>query len=147
MTGHVGIAIDSKTILHTSGRKGEPYPLAISIKDWGKRYSKTKVIRPNSSSLGEKAATMAKKYFKGKKISYNIPSATLKGSKYTYCSQLVWKSYYKAGKSYKTASQIGNAGRLTWKVPLKILPYDFSNKTYVKHNGFKFVKSTWGKVQ
>ncbi|MBM7645665.1 uncharacterized protein YycO [Scopulibacillus daqui] len=98
LTGHTGIAISSKTILHTSGRKGEPYPKTISIKDWNRRHPKTKVIRPKSSSLGSNAASKAKKYFYKKKIPYAI-TTNPKNIKKTYCSELVWYSYYKAGKN------------------------------------------------
>lgn len=141
VTGHVGIYIGEKTILHTSGWKSEPYPTTISESNWHKRYAKSKVIRPNSSKLGADAAAMAKKHFKDKKISYSI-SAKMKKKDKTYCSHLVWYSYYKAGKSFKTSYDSPQTG-LTWRVPSTITPYNFINGTNVSYNGFKFIDNKW----
>lgn len=140
VTGHIGIAIDSKTILHTSGWKTEPYPLPISIANWNKRYPQTKVIRPKSASLGKNAAKQAINNFKGKKIPYRV-TPNPKNIKETYCSELVWYAYYKAGKQYKVfepGSQI-----TTWKVPSIIKPYDYTSSRQVSYNGFTFVDNKW----
>lgn len=145
IAGHSAIAISSTSVIHTSGWSTEPYPRIMSIKDWEARYkNKVKVIRPTSSTLGAKAADQAIKYFKGKTIKY-LPTSNPKDiDPYTYCSELVWYAYYKAGKSYQVNSGAtpGNPNG-TWKNPSIIYPYDFSNSTYVKHNGFKFIDSTW----
>lgn len=141
ISGHIGIYIDSKTILHTSGRKSEPWPKKISEKDWHSRYKKSKVIRPKSSASGKKAAQMAKKYFVGKHIPYRITTNPKNISK-IYCSELVWYSYYKAGKQFKTA-RYTNSGKKIWQNPGIIEPYDFLRKDYVSHNGFKFIDNKW----
>ncbi|MFB1052262.1 hypothetical protein [Paraliobacillus sp. JSM ZJ581] len=138
VAGHTGIYISKTTILHTSGWKSEPYPTIISESNWHKRYARSKVIRPNSSTLGNKAANMAVKYFKGKKIPYRVPS-TLKNLNSVYCSELVWHSYYKAGKTYKTRE----SSPPKWVVPTSIYPYEFINSSYVKYNGFKFIDNKW----
>lgn len=140
VTGHTGIYIDSKNILHTSGRNGEPYPFVLSESEWHARYKRSKVIRPKSSSLGQAAANNAVKYFKGKKISYSI-TPNPKDISYVYCSELVWYSYYKAGKSFKT--MFTTASQSYYKVPNIIAPYDFIHTSYVNYNGFKFIDNTW----
>lgn len=136
--GHMGIYIDSKTILHTSGWKSEPYPLPISESKWHKRYKHSKVIRPNSSALGKKAAQQAVKHFKGKTIPYKLTSGVT-NIKNTYCSELVWYSYYKAGKEFKTY----NPTARLFARPSIIKPYDYTNVANVKHNGFKWIDSKW----
>ncbi|WP_312754873.1 hypothetical protein [Rummeliibacillus suwonensis] len=137
--GHTGIFISKDKILHTSGWKKEPYPKLISKKNWGKRYGNSKVVRPESSALGKKAANNAIKYFKNKKIPYSI-SASLKSNKKAYCSQLVWYSYYKSGKSFKIL-EVRKDLPSKWITPGSILPYDFLN--YEDYNGFKTVDDKW----
>lgn len=145
VTGHVGIFVSSNTILHTSGRANEPYPKYIDKSKWYLRYSQNKIIRPNSSTLGANAAKKAKYYFGGKKIPYRVPSKLTDLSS-TYCSELVWYSYYKAGKAYKV--QYTNRGpsgyfQKYWTVPALIEPYSYTNPTFVSYNGFKFVDNSW----
>lgn len=143
ITGHSGIYISSTTILHTSGRNSEPYPTTISESDWHKRYSGgSKVIRPNSSTLGQKAADNAKKYFQGKKINYKITANPKDIDPNTYCSEIPWYSYYKAGKTYKTRYEAPQTGG-GWISPTYIYPYDFSNSVYVDYNGFYFIDNKW----
>lgn len=148
--GHTGIFIGSNQILHSSGWKSEPYPIIFTKKQWKKRYGNSKIIRPNSAKLGKKAADHAisaftkydkkKKKRVGKHIPYKIsPDPT--NIKKTYCSELVWYPYYKAGKIYEVfnpASQI-----TTWSRPTIIEPYDFTDRMQVEHNGFKFIDKTW----
>ncbi|MCE4958070.1 hypothetical protein, partial [Macrococcoides caseolyticum] len=129
---HAGIYVTSTTILHTSGRKSEPYPRYISEGNWHKRYASSKVIRPTSSTRGKKAAAMAKKYFYGKRIPYAITPGLLNIKK-TYCSELVFYSYYKTGSPF---IQMDKGAQL-------ISPYAFLNSFAVKHNGFKFVDNKW----
>ena len=144
ITGHTGIVIDSNTILHTSGWKSEPYPTTISISNWLKRYPKTKVSRPNSSTLGSKAADMAVKYFKGKKINYKITFNPKDIDPNTYCSELVWYSYYKAGKTYQIfgGTTPGNPTGY-WKTPSIVEPYIFINSQTTNHNGFTRIDNKW----
>ncbi|UNL87483.1 hypothetical protein [Priestia koreensis] len=137
IVGHTGIYIDATHILHTSGWKSEPWPKVISETDWHKRYEKSKVIRPSSSSLGVKAAQKAKAYFQNKKIPYWISSNPTNISK-TYCSELVWYAYYKAGKSFKTRTSGGFA------TPNDLVtPYNFIDKANVAYNKFSFIDSNW----
>ncbi|WP_102693686.1 C40 family peptidase [Rummeliibacillus pycnus] len=148
IAGHTGIFISSNQILHTSGWKNEPYPIVFTKKQWEHRYGNSKVVRPKSASLGKKAASNAKKYFKDKKIPYSV-GASLKSTKRTYCSQLVWYSYYKAGKTYKVYKQINSGSKLApkyaWVLPDKIMPYDFVSNGYPKGNGFVIVDNTWSR--
>ncbi|RAS87264.1 hypothetical protein [Priestia endophytica] len=143
LTGHTGIYIDSTTILHTSGRKGEPYPTTISESKWHSRYAHSKVIRPVSSSLGQSAANNAVKYFKGKRIPYSIKDAVSKGNKNltnTYCSELVYYSYYKAGKNLEAKSRYAPG----WHPLVGLVePYSYTNSEIVSHNGYKFIDNTW----
>lgn len=143
LTGHSGIYINSNTILHTSGRKSEPYPTTISETEWHKRYAHSKVIRPKSSSLGQAAANNAVKYFKGKKIPYSIKDAVSKGNKditNIYCSELVYYSYYKAGLSLEVYSRNGGGWH---KLTGLVEPYTYINSDVVSHNGYKFIDNTW----
>lgn len=135
LTGHNGIYITATKILHTPGKmkagSSSDVPVVIDEKDWHKAYPSSKVIRPNSEALGKKAASMAVKYFKGKNIKYKItPIPT--NINYTYCSELVWFSYYKAGKTYNN----GDGSAI-------IHPYIFVTNSLVKYNGFKFIDNNW----
>ena len=136
VTGHVGIEIDRGKILHTSGWKSEPYPTVISKADWNKRYPKTKVVRHSSQNVAVKAASNAKKYFEGKKISYSITSDPTNISK-TYCSELVWYSYYKAGITFK----VNDLGQ--YRTPGIIMPYDYTHLGNLAYNNFKMIDSKW----
>ncbi|AMA63252.1 nlpC/P60 family protein [Kurthia sp. 11kri321] len=137
ITGHAGIYIDATNILHTSGRANEPYPLVISETKWHERYSKSKVIRPKSSTLGATAAQKAKTYFRGKKIPYKITNNP-KDIKYIYCSELVWYSYYKAGKTIKTRNSQG-----FFEPKALVVPYNFIDSATVDYNNFKFIDNKW----
>lgn len=145
IAGHSAIVINSKKVIHTSGwkkPKSELYPKIMTIKDWKSRYkNKIKVVRPKSSDLGKKAAKNAVKYFKDKKIPYSI-NASLKNTKKTYCSQLVWYSYYKAGKSFKIL-EVRKDLPSKWITPGIIYPYDFIQYGNVNHNGFKIIDNKY----
>lgn len=135
--GHSGIYIDATHILHTSGWKSEPYPKVITEKNWHARYKHSKVVRPSSSSIGKKAADKAKYYFQNKKIPYKI---TLNPANITntYCSELVWYSYYKAGKTIKTRNSVG-----FFQPKEFVKPYDFIDYSIREYNNLKFVDSKW----
>ncbi|MFJ8261929.1 hypothetical protein ACIQ4I_08160 [Rummeliibacillus sp. NPDC094406] len=147
--GHTGIFIGSNQILHASGWKSEPYPIIFTKKQWEERYGNSKVIRPKSAKLGEKAADKAissftkydkkKKKRVGKHIPYKI-SRNPENIKETYCSELIWYSYYKVGKSYKVSVPYYGFAE-----PDIIEPYDYIKPTLVDYNGFKFVDNTWSK--
>lgn len=140
IAGHTGIVINSTTILHTSGWKSEPYPIRISIKDWYSRYPETKIIRPNDANIGANAAQKAISIFDGKKIKYLI-TPNVKDISNTYCSELVWYAYHKAGLDYKVYQSTGIG--ITLGIPTIIKPYDFSTEAYVNANGFKFLDNAW----
>lgn len=129
ITGHTGIYIGNNTVLHTSGWKSEPYPKTMSLKNWKKRYkNRVKVLRYSDSKKASKAADMAVKYFKGKKIKYRVTENPKDINPYTYCSELVWFSYWKAGVTYK----IPAANIKGWRHPSVIKPYDFASTEYHK---------------
>ncbi|MFB6468226.1 hypothetical protein ACE38V_15710 [Cytobacillus sp. Hz8] len=143
ITGHAGIYIGKITILHTSGRSTEPYPKTISEISWHNRYGQSKVIRPKSSTLGQNAANMAVKYFKGKKIPFSIKDAVTKRNKditKTYCSELVYYSYYKAGLELKVKSLYSP---IWGKLKGLVQPYVYTNKDIVSHNNYKFIDNKW----
>lgn len=141
LVGHTGIYINKTTILHSSGRKKEPWPKRISEKKWHERYKSSKVVRPKSAALGKKAAKMAQKYFEGKHIPYSITKAKISNTKYTYCSHLVWYAYAKAGKKFKIYYE--SASRSEWITPGLIKPYDFISIYNVDYNGFKYIDNKW----
>jgi uncharacterized protein YycO len=136
IAGHIGIEIDYGNILHTSGWKSEPYPTVISKAEWNKRYPKTKIVRHSSQNIAIKAASNAIKYFKGEKIPYSITIGPTNISK-TYCSELVWYAYYKAGVTFKQYD-LGQ-----WITPRIIYPYDYTNANQLAYNNFRFIDSKW----
>ncbi|WMX58953.1 hypothetical protein [Peribacillus sp. R9-11] len=138
IVGHSGIYIDTTHILHTSGRKNEPYPRIDTESEWHARYAQSKVVRPDSSTIGSKAAEKAKYYFKGKTIPYKITSNPTNITN-IYCSELVWYSYYKAGKTFKTRNSSGNFYQPTDLVT----PYNFIDSANVDYNNFSFIDNTW----
>lgn len=139
ITGHTAIYIGKNQVLHTSGWKSEPYPKVMSLSSWLKRYDKrVKVLRYKSSKVAGKAADQAVKAFKSKKIKYSITPNPKNISK-TYCSELVWYSYWKAGVTYKISHYSGKNGKTTWIVPTVIMPYDYLDSKDFKKNGFTLV--------
>lgn len=139
VTGHAAIFIGGGKVLNMSGWKSEPHPRVMTIKEWEKRHKKrVKVLRYKSAKVANKAADQAVKYFKGKKIKYRI-TANPKNISKTYCSELVWYSYYKAGVTYKLHHYNGKTGKNMWLVPTVIMPYDYLDSVDFKHNGFTLV--------
>ena len=139
ITGHTAIYIGKNQVLHTSGWKSEPHPKVMSLSSWLKRYDKrVKVLRYKSSKVAGKAADQAVKAFKGKKIKYSITTNPKNISK-TYCSELVWYSYWKAGVTYKISHYSGKNGKTTWITPAVIMPYDYLDSKDFKKNGFTLV--------
>lgn len=138
--GHSAIYIGDNKVLHTSGWKKEPYPTIMSLKNWTKRYKeRVKVVRYNDSKKAEKAADMAVKYFKDKKIKYKVTENPKDIDPNTYCSELVWYSYYKAGVTFK----VPVASIKGWRVPDIIKPNDYLFKSSVEHNKFKIVDNKY----
>ncbi|MDF1998863.1 hypothetical protein [Peribacillus frigoritolerans] len=136
--GHSGIYIDTTHILQTSGWKSEPYPKVLSESQWHGRYAHSKVVRSNSSTIGYNAAQKAKYYFQGKTIPYKVTEGPTNISN-TYCSELVWYSYYKAGKTFKTHNSSGSFYQPT----SLITPYNFIDRANVDYNNFKFIDNNW----
>lgn len=130
-TGHTGIYISERYILHTPGKltvgKDSQYPIIISETEWYKLYPSSTRIRPKSRSLGLKAASNAIKYFKDKEIQYRITPNPY-NIHYTYCSEIVWYSYYKSGKIYSN----GDGAAI-------IIPRIFIDEFLVSYNDFYFV--------
>lgn len=129
LTGHSGIVLENGKVLHIAGPGY--HPTQISTSTWYDRYSSTKVVRPNSSTEGKKAATWAYNFYvtgEGKNYEYDIRT-TLNGKDgKTYCSKLVWQAYKNgAGKSLATYT------------PGFIAPYDFFGYTWI--NGHDTVRT------
>jgi len=104
LIGHSGIAIDGTYILHTPGGSGSTSE-RITFDQWKNRYkdngSKTWILRHPSASTATKAADWAKKNYwstSGGSIRNIKPSYSITTDLYskdpTYCSKLVWQSFY-----------------------------------------------------
>lgn len=141
ITGHMGIYVENGMILHTSGWDSEPFPRLISSTNWHKRYPQSKVVRSESLARGNLAATMARKYFEDKKIPYFVTPGVWDLTN-TYCSELVWYAYAKAGSQYVTRS-VGVAPNISWTAPSVIKPYDYTNDRLLRLNGYKYIDGTW----
>jgi len=146
LTGHSGIVLpDGKTVLHIQG-PGK-YATKLTIGQWlsSTKYPKTKVVRSNSSTQAAKAAAWGKKHYlegKGRYTKYFV-DAQPRNLTRTYCSEIVWQSYYYgAGKAYKKSRFVdGIRPRIEWDDRGIMQPYDFTNGVNQTHNGFKTVKS------
>ncbi|MFP7494712.1 hypothetical protein SFC66_13070 [Terribacillus saccharophilus] len=139
--GHVGILVSSTQILHTSRWIGYPYPKLITVESFKKRYNKIIIIRPKSAHIGRKAADIALEHFYNKDIRYKITRNPKLKKDSTYCSELVWFSYYKAGLEFKVISKTYLKGG-SWVSPGRkgfIYPYDFANPLHLRFNGFKYI--------
>ncbi|MFD4707005.1 hypothetical protein ACFWM3_19360 [Gottfriedia sp. NPDC058432] len=137
LVGHSGIVINATQLLHIQGPGY--YPKVINISTWTKNYKTTYVARHHNAAVGSNAAQKAIRYFKDKKIAYKITTNPTDIDPYTYCSEIVWYSYWKAGLEYKIPESSPN-GRV-WKRPGIIKPYDFKNSFISGYNGFSLVYS------
>jgi len=88
------------------------------------KYNEIIVLRHKNSKTAAKAASMATKYFKDKKIKYSI-TANPKNISKTYCSELVWYSYWKVGVTYKLNRYTGKTGKISLHLPTIIKQYDY----------------------
>lgn len=151
ITGHAGIVVKangSLKVLHIPGKSPGKEQIRIdSISTFYSNYhKKIKVVRPNSSSLGAKAANKALYYFStkskgktiGKKWTYRITSNPKNISK-TYCSEIVWYSYYKAGKTFKEYAVVQTSYESA--IPPIITPDDFLH--HASNNGFKIIDNKY----
>lgn len=136
--GHAGIYLDSDTILHIAGRESGKVEriVTISEKDWNATYDRSKVIRPNNSHLGKEAAKVAEKIFKNKYKNYRIDRNPYNITE-TYCSEIVFYSYFGAGHIYKSSIY----GEPSTKAVIH--PYFFITNRNVKHNNFYYIDSIW----
>lgn len=115
LTGHTGIAINTAEILHIAG------PLdsvsTISRSDWLTDYSSgwTKVYRHTNNTIARLAAGWAyNNYFNSNAVySFDVNLAT---TDKTYCSKIVWQSYYFINPVGTYADFPGNA--------MVVLPYE-----------------------
>lgn len=116
----------------------------LSIGSWLDKYRCTKVVRCNSTPTRVKASNWAQKYYvngPGKNLSYK-PSINTKSLSSTYCSKLVWQSYYYgANFTFKIMQMSPQGDRVSYITPNDILPYHFINSYNLNYNGFKIVKS------
>lgn len=142
LTGHAGIVLpDGGSVLHIAGYGCTAKK--ISINDWFNLYPQTKVVRSNEFLNGLGASYYGKNYFlegDGKNIEYGLLTS-IRSKKKMYCSKLVWQCYEAAGLEFKTMNMSPSGDRMTFSVPIHILPYDFLNQYDLNHNGFKLVKS------
>ena len=140
LTGHAGLVLSENVILHiqTYGYT----PARITKSTWLNNYPQTKVIRPNSESLGREAVKKALDAFDGKNIDYGL-SGPPTNIEETYCSEIVWYSYYKAGKTYKVLIEGSQHTPSYWAVPYKIKPYDYTSEINQNYNGFYPIDNSW----
>lgn len=107
LTGHNGIVIDTKgTILHI---RGKGYTTEkISWNTWKSRYPKTRVDRTSTPRLRNRAANVADGVIHPARPSYKITN-TLDSIDPTYCSKLVYLSFYRvdSGSSLKNPRKKG----------------------------------------
>lgn len=100
LTGHAGIAISDTQILSIAGYGSKP--ATWSIANWEKKYHKesnswSKVYRVNNPIDAVTAYAWAKKTYQNSNAIYDL-SLNYAGTKYTYCSKIVWQAYrYGAG--------------------------------------------------
>ncbi|MED4129714.1 hypothetical protein [Shouchella miscanthi] len=127
LTGHNGIVIDNNgTVLHI---RGAGYTTEkISWSTWKSRYPKTRADRPSTSNLRNRAANYANDIIHPARPTYRI-TTTLNSINPTYCSKLVWLSYYK----------VDSASSLNWpREKGTVLPYslrsEFKSITNVYNN-------------
>ncbi len=140
LTGHSGIVLpDEYMFLHIQGPGYKP--TVITISSWISSYPKTKVVRAINNSNSSKAAAWAKSYYvdgAGKNTSYVI-TPNPKDLTNTYCSEIVWQSYYYgANLAYNVANK---DGQLVYAIPSIISPYDFIDTLSMNYNGFTVVHS------
>lgn len=153
ITGHAGIVVYANgglKVLHIPGKTSGLERIRIdSVSTFFSNYNnKIKVVRPNSSTIANTAASKAIFYFAtyvegkhvGKYKEYFIEPGVTDISR-TYCSEIVWYSYYKAGLSYKVYDYLSQIS--TYRTPSIIKPYDYTNNALANYNGFKIVDSVY----
>ena len=100
------------------------------------------MVRYKDAEKAKKAADMGVKYFKDKKIKYRVTPNPKDIDPYTYCSELVWYSYWKAGVSWQQIVISPRGDRTYWITPgagSLVEPYEFLTNINVSHNGFEIV--------
>lgn len=109
--GHAGIFVGKNTILHIAGKGYNPSTKTMN--EWLKSYTRkkgtwTKVYRCSTPSYGPAASKWAMKKYHGSKATYQI-SKDRKSTAKTYCSKIVWQSYY-YGAGSKSVTDGLNSG-------------------------------------
>lgn len=96
LTGHAAIAISSTEILNIAGL-GETIKI-LTKSEFIEEYNKgwIKVYRINNDDIAKKAAKWASTTYKGKKPVYRL-TMDLTTTHETYCSKIVFQSYYFGG--------------------------------------------------
>lgn len=106
VVGHSGIAISSEDILHIANIG--TVPSVINIYKWLEAYTTrygqwTRIYRHKNYNVASSAAECAKKLYMGSKAKYKITS-DIYGTNETYCSKLVWQSYYYSSNGAETTT-------------------------------------------
>ncbi len=131
-TGHSAIVTDDLRVVHIPAPG--THPQILSLSKWEKSYKIRKVVRLKSTATAKAAGKWAREYQKKySKANYTIWSSIYGNFNNTYCSKLVWQSYYYGGKidilqHYNGRDVIPTVG--------KILPYDFEHITYFDHKNY-----------
>lgn len=109
--GHAGIAINSREILHIAGINKKVD--CISLSKWHAEYTNdnskswTKVFRNTYSHVAQKAANWAINTYKNNDVvKYKITLDRWTIFE-TYCSKIVWQSYYYGGNKTATGGVFG----------------------------------------
>lgn len=140
LVGHSAIILrDGKSVLHIQAPGYTP--TVIPIATWFSKYPSTKVVRCNNTTTRVNASLWAESYYAngaGKTTEYSITPNPRDLTK-TYCSEIVWQSfYYGANFSFKTF-QMGYGGNYSYNEPVVIEPYNFLGD--LTYNGFTIVNS------
>ncbi|WP_156807454.1 hypothetical protein [Effusibacillus pohliae] len=92
LTGHSGIVTSNFKVAHIAGYGYHPEELTLD--QWFARYPNTKRVRNNTTStalyIGRWAASYVSQY---PYANYGL-ATKLQGMDPTYCSKIVWQSYY-----------------------------------------------------
>ncbi|KYG30038.1 YiiX/YebB-like N1pC/P60 family cysteine hydrolase [Alkalihalobacillus trypoxylicola] len=126
LTGHVAIAINADQYIDTRGPGDTPTIRQLS--DWFKRYTNTKVVRPNDQAAARSAGQYAATYHNSG-IPYKVNFELLDNS-YIYCSKLVWQAYAFTGNVLTTGIEMAMDGRINMYAP-----YNFLHKKNYANGG------------
>lgn len=116
ITGHAAIALDNNQILHIQGPGHTPVVWGqlqfISAYMHGWIY----VYRPTDAITGQNAANWASRTYRNSNARYVI-TTNLSSTDVTYCSKLVWQSYYFGAGRLSVFNQSTNRLVLPYNLP------------------------------